>query len=259
MKAARQHIGTTCSDCNTVPKKLKPTVRPQAYRLKPDVPADREVGEHALPDVERTEPEYDAAMSYQHLELYGYEASPLHEAARHVQTLLNTPRVIIFSNLIKGPSWFQDEKECIEAAAIDMRGTVLLNTLIRPSSPISMTKNHSIYRHCITNEMLDAAPAWPEVFEQVQSILSMADCIVTYSPEFTIAEFEESSNIWGIDPLHWPEVKDLRQLEMSFAEKWDQEFEIWEPDTLPGRSYRALFNCFACLSLMREMARNLEI
>jgi hypothetical protein len=73
-----------------------------------------------------------------------------------------------------------------------------------------------------------------------------------------MAEFEETSNLCDIAVLEWPEVEDLRRLEMAFADKWNQRFNIWEPDTLPGRSYRALLNCRACLTLMHEMAKNLK-
>lgn len=60
--------------------------------------------------------------------------------------------------------------EIIEIAIINMRGEVLLDTLVKPSIPISpeVTKiNH------ITNDMVANAPAWCDVFPKVHAIIRM--------------------------------------------------------------------------------------
>lgn len=60
--------------------------------------------------------------------------------------------------------------EIIEIAIINMRGEVLLDTLVKPIHPIppEVTEiNH------ITNEMVASAPAWHEVFPKVLAIISM--------------------------------------------------------------------------------------
>ncbi|WP_193144194.1 exonuclease domain-containing protein [Enterobacter hormaechei] len=59
--------------------------------------------------------------------------------------------------------------EIIEIAIINMRGEVLLNTLVKPTQPIppDVTEiNH------ITNEMVANAPAWRDVFPKVLAIIS---------------------------------------------------------------------------------------
>ncbi|MER1507548.1 exonuclease domain-containing protein [Enterobacter hormaechei] len=59
--------------------------------------------------------------------------------------------------------------EIIEIAIINMRGEVLLDTLVKPSIPIppEVTEiNH------ITNEMVANAPAWRDVFPKVLAIIS---------------------------------------------------------------------------------------
>jgi DNA polymerase III epsilon subunit-like protein len=62
-----------------------------------------------------------------------------------------------------------DDAEIIEIAIINMRGEVLLDTLVKPtkSIPPEATKiNH------ITNEMVANAPAWRDVFPKVLTIIS---------------------------------------------------------------------------------------
>ncbi|AAC19079.1 DNA polymerase exonuclease subunit [Escherichia phage N15] len=59
--------------------------------------------------------------------------------------------------------------EIIEIAIINMRGEVLLDTLVKPTKPIppEVTEiNH------ITNEMVASAPAWCDVFPKVLAIIS---------------------------------------------------------------------------------------
>ncbi|MFN1233382.1 exonuclease domain-containing protein [Enterobacter hormaechei] len=62
-----------------------------------------------------------------------------------------------------------EDAEIIEIAIINMRGEVLLDTLVKPTQPIppEVTEiNH------ITNEMVANAPAWRDVFQIVLMIIS---------------------------------------------------------------------------------------
>lgn len=61
------------------------------------------------------------------------------------------------------------DDEIIEITIINMRGDVLLNTLVKPTGPIppEVTKINNI-----TDEMVAAARTWPEVFPMVKQIIS---------------------------------------------------------------------------------------
>ncbi|EBK3072101.1 3'-5' exonuclease [Salmonella enterica] len=61
------------------------------------------------------------------------------------------------------------DDEIIEIAIINMRGDVLLNTLVKPVNPIppEATKINNI-----TNEMVASAPVWRDVFPLVKDIIS---------------------------------------------------------------------------------------
>jgi DNA polymerase III epsilon subunit-like protein len=62
-----------------------------------------------------------------------------------------------------------EDAEIIEIAVINMRGEVLLDTLVKPTKPVppEVTEiNH------ITNEMVADAPAWRDVFPKVLDIIS---------------------------------------------------------------------------------------
>lgn len=61
------------------------------------------------------------------------------------------------------------DDEIIEITIINMRGDVLLDTLVKPTRPIppDATKINNI-----TDEMVADAPTWPEVFPLVKNIIT---------------------------------------------------------------------------------------
>lgn len=61
------------------------------------------------------------------------------------------------------------DDEIIEMSIINMRGEVLLNTLVKPTRPIPAAATAI---NNITNEMVADAPAWAEVYPTVMSIIA---------------------------------------------------------------------------------------
>ncbi|EPZ6879090.1 exonuclease domain-containing protein [Escherichia coli] len=60
--------------------------------------------------------------------------------------------------------------EIIEIAIINMRGEVLLDTLVKPTEPIPLEVTEINH---ITNEMVANAPSWRDVFPKVHAIIRM--------------------------------------------------------------------------------------
>src|SRR5436190_21709188 len=58
--------------------------------------------------------------------------------------------------------------EIVEFSMIDMKGNVLIDTLVRPSQPIpeEVTKINNI-----TNEIVADAPTWPSLYDDIHGIL----------------------------------------------------------------------------------------
>lgn len=76
-----------------------------------------------------------------------------------------SPDAIVFD--VEGTG-LEDDAEIIEITIIDMRGNVLLDTLVKPTKPIPTATSEF---NGITNEMVAGAPAWPEIHDQVMAIL----------------------------------------------------------------------------------------
>ncbi|MGY2172109.1 3'-5' exonuclease [Pseudomonas gingeri] len=75
-----------------------------------------------------------------------------------------------------------EEAEVCEIAIIDATGTVLLNSLIRPTQPIPAG---AFAVHGISNDMVANAPSWPEVAEQYAAIVEGRK-VVMYNAPFDV-------------------------------------------------------------------------
>ncbi|WP_081298342.1 3'-5' exonuclease [Gilliamella sp. Occ4-3] len=75
-----------------------------------------------------------------------------------------------------------DEKaEIIEVSIIDLKGNVLLDTLIKPKRKIPAD---AINIHGITNEMVKDAPLWEDIYKEFRKIVKSADLVFIYNERY---------------------------------------------------------------------------
>jgi DNA polymerase-3 subunit epsilon len=85
--------------------------------------------------------------------------------------------------------------EVIELGIVDMDGTVLLSTLVRPTIPIPA---EATAIHGITNEMVADAPTIADLHEQLQAL--MADrLVVIYNADYDLRMLKQSSGAHGLE------------------------------------------------------------
>ena len=107
--------------------------------------------------------------------------------------------------------------EIVEISIVDHDGSVLLETLIKPSRPIPAT---AMRVHGITNEEVQTARPWPVVWPLVRSIL-LDRVIVFYNEEFDLRMMQQSHARYN---LVWSErfkTLDLLKLYAEFRGEWD--------------------------------------
>ena len=64
--------------------------------------------------------------------------------------------------------------EIVDIAIIDVRGQPLINTLIKPKKPIPQAVSRI---HRITDDMVECAPTFPEVYESIRQAIENYDYI----------------------------------------------------------------------------------
>ena len=95
-----------------------------------------------------------------------------------------------------------DDAEVVELAVIDCAGTVLLDTLVRPSGPVPA---EAAAIHGITDAMLADAPTWSEIHDRFCDLVEGRQ-VVIYSREFDARVISQTARRYG---LQAPQCFDL--------------------------------------------------
>lgn len=143
------------------------------------------------------------------------------------------------------------DAEAVEVAVIDLNGAVLLDTLVKPtcSIPSSATAIHGI-----RTEDVFLAPAFSEIYPSLSDALKQKTIII-YNAPFDSAVLSRCCDLHGFPDL---QVKDRAACAMlwysRFVGDWSSYHRSYRWQPLNG-GHRALDDCFACLHLIREMAK----
>lgn len=84
--------------------------------------------------------------------------------------------------------------QIIEVCVVDHDGNVLVNNLVRPQGPIPAD---AMRIHGITDEMVRAAPTWPEVWPEVEGVLS-GRYVGVYNADFDLRMLRQSHQRYGL-------------------------------------------------------------
>ncbi len=123
-------------------------------------------------------------------------------------------------------SGISEVAEVIEIAVLDHQGEPLLNTLLKPLSPIPYEVQEI---HGITNSSVQDAPQLPEVWTALNHILSTR-CVVIYNAAFDLRLLAQSAKKYGLFPQQPPEVHCAMLLYANYHGAWNDEYEgyLWQ-------------------------------
>lgn len=150
-----------------------------------------------------------------------------------------------------------DDEVC-EIAIVDVEGTQLLDTLIRPCKPIP---KEATAIHGITAAMVANAPSWPEVAEQFATVVT-GRTVVTYNAAFDERLLRQTHQAHG---LPQPALKTacLMQMFAAWNGEWDKGRDQWrwlklieaatECDTVTEGAHRAMADARIALSVLRYL------
>lgn len=108
------------------------------------------------------------------------------------------------------------DAELVEIGIIDIRGSVLIDQLVRPQSPIPAEVSAI---HGINADTVAGAPTWDQVYGDVASILNRASRVVVYNAEFDRRIIRQTNRRYG-----------LPRIEVASWECAMEEYEFrWQP------------------------------
>lgn len=146
--------------------------------------------------------------------------------------------------------------EACEISLINHAGRPLLSTLVKPLHPIP---DDAIAIHGITNEMVETAPAFPEVYPLlVRAIASKT--VVIYNKDFdrrilsTCCQLSQLDNLWNDSTL----VCAMRWYSQWYGE-WNGRHGNYRWQRLPGGDHTALGDCQATRKVIQRMAETYRL
>jgi DNA polymerase-3 subunit epsilon len=113
--------------------------------------------------------------------------------------------------------------EIVEISIIDDAGNVLLQSLVKPSQSIPAS---AIRIHGITNDMVQKAPAWPILWQQVRPLL-LNKTIVAYNSDFDYRLIVQSHARYKLPWKDSLSFFDLLKLYSRFRGEWDSVRRSW--------------------------------
>ena len=144
-----------------------------------------------------------------------------------------------------------DDDEIIEIAIINMRGEMLLDTLVRPARKTISREATDV--HGINATMLDGAPTWARVFPKVKAMLQGRGMVV-YNLAFDarlMAQSCASSQIaFDLGGKHWCSMLAYA----SYIGEWNDAKGSYRWHKLPSAGHRAVNDCRATLEIIQAMA-----
>jgi DNA polymerase III subunit epsilon len=142
------------------------------------------------------------------------------------QQAIQTARQVIAQNPIyldTETTGLDKSDEIVEITIINDEGSVLLNSLVRPSRPIPAA---AMNVHGITDEMVQKAPAWPILWQQVRPLL-INKTIVAYNSDYDHRLMQQSHARYQQPWRDRLSFFDLLKLYAQFRGEWDSNRRSW--------------------------------
>ncbi|MBN2246722.1 MAG: 3'-5' exonuclease [Candidatus Aminicenantes bacterium] len=141
--------------------------------------------------------------------------------------------------------------EIIQIAILNHDNQVLLDTLIKPSQPISPAASAI---HGIIDKDLLFAPTYKEIYSQVEKCLS-GKTVVIYNADYDVRLLMQTHSRYNLRPI----LLNRQQIQCAMLKYSAWKGELWADGSykwqkLPGGDHTALGDCRATLQLIKKMA-----
>lgn len=177
-----------------------------------------------------------------------------HAATDWARAVLADENAVILDSETTG---LRSGAEVCQIAVIDMKGTVLLDTLVRPERgiPADATAIHGI-----TDAMVADAPPFTDVALELHELLQ-GKCVIVYNTDFDTRLIRQSLAAHEVSPpgetgvlldaASWECA--MRQY-AAYCGDWNDHFGSYRFQKLPDGAHTALGDCRATLRVLERMA-----
>ncbi len=156
------------------------------------------------------------------------------------------------------------DAEIVEIGILDAQGEIMFESLIRPKAKIPKAASKI---HGITNEAVSHAPAWPEVHNQVCSILKNQNLVI-YNAAYDNRLLEQTAGVYGLTlpgyrfycamlgyaQFHGEWNKSRRNFRWQKLTVAAKQMGVQLPNQ--GQAHRAIYDCRLTLEVIRAMVNS---
>jgi len=152
-----------------------------------------------------------------------------------------------------------DSAEVVQVAVVSLGGTVLMDTLVRPSGPIPWEASRV---HGISDDRVKDAPAYRDVHAELERLL-VERSVVAYNASFDERILRQTAARYGLRPPRARWECAMRQY-ARWINQWDERRNDYRWHKLPAVAlpgfvaHTASGDCLSTLHVLRRMAGLIE-
>lgn len=144
--------------------------------------------------------------------------------------------------------------EIVQIGILSMAGQVLLDTLVKPSVPITTGAQRV---HGISAERVADAPTMVDLLPQLREILGGARVLI-YNASYDLGVLENSLHARGV-PIDVPllgaaDYDDVMEPYSAWVGDWNDYYGNYRWQKLPGGDHTAIGDCRATLAVLQRIA-----
>ena len=145
------------------------------------------------------------------------------------------------------------QAQIVELTVISKYRSIMIDTLIKPTCSISPEAT-SI--HGITNEMVQDAPTFPEIFERLCQVIADKRVII-YNAKFDCSRLKYQAHLSQLQFPNFPSFCAMLWYS-QYCGDWHDYYQSYTLQKLPGGNHRAYGDALATHDLIYHMAQPLS-
>lgn len=163
------------------------------------------------------------------------------------RSLLNRTNWVILDTETTG---FDRTAEVIQVGMLSGQGEVVFDSLVKPLRPIPWQTTQI---HHITDRMVSRAPGFPQLYTQLQQVLS-GKTVIIYNAPFDLRMLRQSCEMHYLRPFIIDSHACAMQKYAAYAGQLNANGRGYRLHRLQGGDHSALGDCAATLRLIHNMA-----
>ena len=141
--------------------------------------------------------------------------------------------------------------EIIQLAVMDLEGATLFNENIRPTKKKRIHPD-TVAVHGLTMEVLSKCRTFAELAEPLEGAIGNKT-VIAYNAEFDARMYVQTYRLAG-GFLHRGDWECIMLEYAKYVGEWNDYYQNYRWQPLPGGTHSALGDCFATLKVLRAMA-----